>query len=46
MMTEMPLAIQKGVSAFTLFCCLFARPDWEIEAGNYAEQINITPKKA
>ncbi len=29
MMTEMPLAIQKGVSAFTLFCCLFARPDWE-----------------
>lgn len=34
MMTEMPLAIQKGVSAFTLFCCLFARPDWKIEANN------------
>jgi len=30
MMTEMPLAIQKGVSIFTLFCCLLAQPDWQI----------------
>ncbi|MCE5332420.1 MAG: O-antigen ligase family protein [Bacteroidales bacterium] len=31
MITEMPLAIQKGVSAFTLFTCLFLQPDWNIK---------------
>lgn len=33
MMTEMPLAIQKGVSIFTLFCCMYAQPDWHFKPG-------------
>lgn len=33
MMTEMPLAIQKGVSIFTLFCCMYAQPDWHLKPG-------------
>ena len=37
MMTEMPLAIQKGVSIFTLFCCLFARPQWQFKSGNQVQ---------
>jgi len=31
MITEMPLAIQKGISAFTLFTCLFLQPGWNIK---------------
>lgn len=41
MMTEMPLAIQKGVSIFTLFCCLYARPEWKFKSGN---SIQISDK--
>lgn len=44
MMTEMPLAIQKGVSAFTLFCCLFARPDWKIEANGQTKTKQLLRK--
>lgn len=40
MMTEMPLAIQKGVSIFTLFCCLLARPNWQFrEKNKYPDSI-------
>lgn len=28
MLTEMPLTIQKGITYFSLFTCLFIRPEW------------------
>jgi len=37
MLTEMPLAIQKGVSIFTLFCCMYAQPEWHLGSDRFGK---------
>lgn len=40
MLTEMPLAIQKGVSVFTLFCCMYSQPEWQLRSEKFNKSDN------
>lgn len=45
MLTEMPLAIQKGVSIFTLFCCMYAQPEWHLTSYRLKKKEPVHPEE-